>query len=224
VATGADVVFFDLDGTLLAVNSGRLWLAHEYRRGRLSARDVALGLGYLAGYTLGVVDLGAVLRDASGTLEGLDAAALEAEIHRWYDEVVHPRRAARADALVERHRDAGHHLVLITTASQYEADRAAARFGLDEAYGTRFSVDGGRLGGGVERPVPYGEGKLTLATRLLRARGASLEAAWFYTDSITDLPLLQRVGNPRVVNPDGKLRRAARQLGYPVLDLRAQAG
>ena len=70
------------------------------------------------------------------------------------------------------------------------------------------------------RPVCYGAGKTYWAERFAAAEGLDLARSYFYTDSITDLPVLERVGEPRVVNPDPRLRRAAMRRGWPVLQLR----
>src|SRR2546430_2634453 len=69
------------------------------------------------------------------------------------------------------------------------------------------------------RPVCYGEGKIYWAQRFATAQGVDLGRSYFYTDSITDLPVLERVGEPRIVNPDPRLRRVAARRGWPVLQL-----
>jgi len=69
----------------------------------------------------------------------------------------------------------------------------------------------------VVKPMCYGAGKVARAERLARERGFSLSDATFYSDSITDLPLLERAGEAVVVNPDGRLRRVARRRGWSVL-------
>ena len=76
--------------------------------------------------------------------------------------------------------------------------------------------DLGLFTGRVRKPLPYGTGKVTLAERLGQQVGFTLDDATFYTDSITDLPLLERVREPVVVNPDARLRRIAKQRGWPI--------
>ena len=103
-------------------------------------------------------------------------------------------------------------------------ERAAAplseELGLDDYICTRFEVDaGGCLTGELVRPLCYGAGKVTLAQRWADERGLSLDHAYFYTDSYTDLPMLQRVGRPVVVNPDPRLKRHARRHGIPTLSI-----
>jgi putative phosphoserine phosphatase / 1-acylglycerol-3-phosphate O-acyltransferase len=80
-------------------------------------------------------------------------------------------------------------------------------------------VRDGRFTGEAVRPVCYGDGKMYWAERFAAAEGLELDQSYFYTDSITDLPVLERVGEPRVVNPDPRLRRLALRRGWPVLQL-----
>ena len=79
----------------------------------------------------------------------------------------------------------------------------------------------GYLTGRYVRPVCYGRGKVTLAARFAHAHGADLRHSFFYTDSYSDLPMLLRVGEPRVVNPDLRLGLLARRKGWPVERWRA---
>jgi len=80
-------------------------------------------------------------------------------------------------------------------------------------------VRDGRFTGEAVRPVCYGAGKIYWAERFATAQGVDLGRSYFYTDSITDLPVLERVGEPRIVNPDPRLRRVAARRGWPVLQL-----
>jgi len=210
--------FFDLDGTLIAVNSGRLWLSRERAERRLSTRDAAKGLAYLAAYKLGVVDVRMALELAAAALRDQHEAEFDESIRDWYARVVSPLRAPLAAHAIERHRAAGHRLVLVTTSTSYQAAAAAEDFGLDDHLGTRFVVEEGRFTGKLVHPVPFGRGKVELAESYAAREGISLEHSYFYSDSITDLPLLARVGHPRVVNPDPRLALVARQRSIPVLD------
>jgi HAD superfamily hydrolase (TIGR01490 family) len=210
--------FFDLDGTLIAVNSGRLWLSHERSHRRLSVQDAAKGLAYLAAYKLGVVDVRMALELAAASLRDRLEHEFDEGVREWYARVVSPLRAPLAAHAIERHRAAGHRLVLITTSTSYQAAVAASDFGLDDHVGTRFAVEAGRFTGALVHPVPFGRGKVTLAEEYAEREGISLEHSYFYSDSITDLPMLERVGHPRIVNPDPRLAWVARARSIPVLD------
>ncbi len=72
-------------------------------------------------------------------------------------------------------------------------------------------------------PICYGDGKIYWAEQFAEAHGIDLARSYFYTDSVTDLPVLERVGHPRVVNPDPRLRRVAQRRGWPVVWPRVDA-
>jgi len=211
--------FFDLDGTLITVNSGRLWIQREFRLGRLRKREVAMGMLYLAAYRFGIVDMKRAFEAAGGSVRGLPEATLRDWTREFYDADVRKHAAVGAADLIDRHRLQGHRLVLITTSSAWQAEIACEHFGLDDAFGTRFESEVGVLTGRVVPPLSYGPGKVELAERYAREHEIDLARSYFYTDSITDLPMLERVGEPRVVNPDPRLSRLARRRGYPVIDL-----
>jgi HAD superfamily hydrolase (TIGR01490 family) len=210
--------FFDLDRTVLSVNSGMLWAVAELREGRISARQFGRAALWSALYHLSLADMDAVAEAALSHYAGTPAADLEARVRAWFDRDVARRVRPAALARIAHHRDLGHTLVLLTNSSCYEAAAAAARFGFDAALATTLAVDrDGRLTGSFERPLCYGAGKVTRAEAWAAARGADLDRAWFYGDSLGDLPMLARVGHPRAVTPDPRLRREARRRGWPIL-------
>ncbi len=213
--------FFDLDGTLLTANSGRLWAESERRGGRISREQMLWAMTYLAAYKLGVIDLEGAMTHAATTIAGTSEETLRRRTHDWYDSDVRRHAAPGAFRAIERHRGAAHRLVLLTSSSSYESERAIHHFGLDVAIATRFEVSDGLFTGGVVRPVCYGVGKVKLAEEYAREHGVDLAKSYFYTDSITDRPMLERVGYPRVVHPDPRLRLLAKRRGWPVLDWRA---
>jgi HAD superfamily hydrolase (TIGR01490 family) len=120
-------------------------------------------------------------------------------------------------ALVAAHREAGHLTVLLTSATRYLAEPLGADLGIDHFLVTELVVRDGRFTGQVIEPVCYGRGKVYWAERFAAEHGVDLTRSYFYTDSITDLPVLDRVGHPRVVHPDPRLRRLAQRRGWQVL-------
>ncbi len=212
--------FFDLDGTLLAVNSVGLWLRRERREGRLSKRQVARALFFFAGYRLSIVNIDDALDQALQTIKGSPEARIRQTTHQWYREEVAHRAAPGAFPVVAQHRERGDLLVLLTSSSLYASEMARDQFGLHEILCTRYDVQDGLFTGTAPRPYCYGAGKLALAERLAREQNVDLSASAFYTDSYTDLPMLDRVGSPFAVNADPRLRWEARRRGWPHLDWR----
>jgi putative phosphoserine phosphatase/1-acylglycerol-3-phosphate O-acyltransferase len=118
---------------------------------------------------------------------------------------------------VESHRAAGHLTALLTSATRYVADPLAAELGVPHVRVSTLVVRDGLFSGEAVRPLCYGRGKVYWAERFAAEHDVDLGSSWFYSDSITDLPVLELVGHPVVVHPDPRLRRIAQQRAWPVL-------
>lgn len=210
------IAFFDLDRTLIDVNSGRLWVRAERRAGLLSAGQVARASWWLLRYHLGWADLDAPLRAAVRALEGQAEAEMEARVARFYEEEVRHRVRPEARAALEGHRAQGDTLALLTTSSVYLARHFTRDLSLDAALANAFEVRGGRFTGAPAGELCFGEGKLRAAARYAERLGVPLSDCAFYTDAAADLPLLLAVGEPVVVCPDRRLAAEARRRGWRV--------
>jgi HAD superfamily hydrolase (TIGR01490 family) len=218
----AVAAFFDIDGTLIARNSAPLYMRHLRRTGRARRRDVARTLYYLGRYKLGLLDIDRAVTVSLGWIRGRDEAAVQTDCREWYGNVIRPFVYPAMAATVEAHRRAGHVLALLTSATRYLAEPLAADLRIEHLLVTQLLVADGCFTGEAVRPVCYGAGKTFWAERFAAEHALSLAHSYFYTDSITDLPLLERVGEPRVVNPDPRLRRMAHRRGWPILNMRLE--
>jgi HAD superfamily hydrolase (TIGR01490 family) len=212
------VAFFDLDKTLLAVNSGSLWVRRELKLGHITRAQALLAGLWLARYHLGFVAMEDALAKAITHLAGTDARAIAERTGVFYAE--HVRALYRPGALraVEEHREAGDRLVLLTSSSGYLSELVARDLRLDAILCNRFEVDAAGLHTG--RPhgaVCFGAGKRAYAEAYAREAGVPLSACAFYTDSYSDLPVLEVVGRPVAVHPDQRLRREAQRRGWPIV-------
>jgi HAD superfamily hydrolase (TIGR01490 family) len=207
------LALFDLDRTLIDVNSGRLWLASEWREGRLGWRSALWASYRLALYSLGrEAGLAEAVSAAVQTLEGTDEAEFDRRIRAWFDREVYPR--ARAGALA-RHRQAGDTLILATSGTSYAARAAVDAWNLDGAVATTLEVADGRLTGRITQSC-VGAAKAEAVQQWADHNRHDLQQAVFYTDSATDLELLLRVGQPVAVHPDRALGRIAADRGWSV--------
>ena len=213
----AVAALFDIDGTLLARNSAPLYMSHLRRTGQARRRDVARTLYYLFWYKLGLLDVRSALEVSMAFVRGRDEAALAADCLTWYREAVRPYVFPSMAALVEAHHRAGHLTVILTSATRYLAEPLGADLEIGHFLVTELVVREGRFTGEVVEPVCYGRGKVYWAERFAAEHDVDLGQSYFYTDSITDLPVLDRVGHPRVVHPDPRLRRIAQRRGWQVL-------
>lgn len=213
------IAFFDLDKTLISRNSATLWLRAEMANGRLSRLRALHAFTYVLRYSLGLVDIEDTIRRSVRTIAGQVEAEMAQRALAFYAASIRPIFRPGARAALDAHRAAGDRLVLLTSSSSYVSEQVVADLGLDAYLCSRFEVDAdGRYTGRLIEPLCYGRGKLELARRCAAEQGVALAACAFYTDSIADLPMLEAVGEPAAVHPDPKLRRLARQRGWPVLD------
>jgi HAD superfamily hydrolase (TIGR01490 family) len=214
--------FFDIDGTLIARNSAPLYMKHLRQTGQARRRDLARTFYYVGRYKLGLLDIDRAVAVSLGWIRGRDEAAVRVDCDGWYARTVRPYLIPAMAATVDAHRRAGHVPVILTSATRYLAEPIAADLGIEHLLVTQLVVRDGRFTGEAIRPVCYGEGKTYWAEQLAAEKGFDLRRSYFYTDSITDLPVLERVGEPRIVNPDPRLARVAARRGWPVVRLRLE--
>lgn len=213
------LAFFDLDRTLLAVNSGSLWLKSELESGFLTRWQVFRAATWIARYHLGMADLEETLRLAIRSLRGSREVDIRARTTAFYRERVRHQFRPRAREVLEAHRRGGDRLVLLTSSSNYLSELVAEDLGLDDILCNRFEVDPQGLHTGHSLgALCFGDGKRVHAEALASKLAVRLESCAFYTDSYSDMPVLRVVGRPVAVNPDQRLRRAARKAGWEIAD------
>jgi putative phosphoserine phosphatase/1-acylglycerol-3-phosphate O-acyltransferase len=119
-------------------------------------------------------------------------------------------------ALIDAHQARGHTVAIISSATPYQVEPAAADLGIENVLCTLLEVEDGVFTGNVVRPTCFGQGKVDAAEVLAESVGADLKESFFYSDSTDDQLLLERVGHPVALNPSDKLRAVARdqQLGH----------
>ena len=210
--------FFDLDRTLLDMNSSTLWAMHELRSRSISLTQFGRVLVWNALYHLSLIDMNTAYQEALAHYRGRRYEELEAETRAWFArDVAHHVRPGAIRALRE-HREQDHQLVLLTSASAFAARAACDTWELDDFLSNDFPTDAqGKLDGTYVAPLCYGPGKVERASAWAGERGLSLAECFFYSDSYSDAPMLRAVGHPRVISPDPRLNREARQRGWPIL-------
>lgn len=207
---------FDLDRTLVRRDTASLYVEYQRDRGEATLRYRARVAWWLLQYGLGVIDAPRVAERALSAVAGREEEPFRVACEGWFRDYVRPHVCEEGRKAVARHRDAGDLVAIVTGASPYAAWPVARELGIEHVACTELEVIDGRFTGRPIHPVGYGEGKITLATRLAERHGFTLADATFYSDSATDLPLLERVARPVAVNPDMRLRRIAKRRGWPV--------
>jgi HAD superfamily hydrolase (TIGR01490 family) len=208
--------FFDMDKTLIAENSGSLYMRYRYQRGEISGLELLKGVGAYLQYKLGILDIRNWTKTMMVQFRGQSEAELEAEAKAWFEELVAQTIYPEAEELVRKHEADGHVVAIVSGATKFVVRPLAQRLGIEHLLYTRLEVEDGCFTGRVIEPICFEEGKIYWLQQFIEEHGIDLAKSWFYTDSITDLPLLDLVGHPVATNPDPLLYRAAVRRRWPV--------
>ena len=220
--TALRLALFDLDHTLIPFDSGMAWTQFLVAKGVLGAKAEAVYLGFCHQYVAGTLDIHAMHRASLAPLLHVPRPVL-AQWTQAFEADVAQRIPEAMQALVARHRDAGDLCALVTATTRFIAEPFARLFGIADVLATEAAtVDGSAQAaftGEIAGAPCFRQHKLSrvadwLAQRQLQL--ASFERSWFYSDSISDLPLLLAVTDPVAVRPDAGLRAHALRAGWPI--------
>ncbi|MBI3665935.1 MAG: HAD-IB family hydrolase [Acidobacteria bacterium] len=151
---------------------------------------------------------------------GLKKKWLEEQSERLFEEVIRPSIYPGAKALLDRDREEGFRLVLVTGALDFDLGPVRRYFGFDDVICNSLVYENGTATGEVASPLIAEAEKQAALMRLCREYNVDTARSKAYSDSFSDLPMLEAVGLPAAVNPDPRLRRAALERGWPILDLK----
>jgi len=214
------LAIFDLDNTLLAGDSDYLWGQFLAELGVVDGDSYEReNERFYQEYREGRLDIFAFLAFSLKPLSDHPRAQLDAWHARFMREKIEPLITPAAEQLIERHRAAGDTLMIITATNAFVTAPIAARLGIPHLIATEPERDGDRFTGRVTGTPSFREGKVARLHEWLAAHDASLQGAWFYSDSHNDLPLLELVTHPVAVSPDDVLGRHARAHGWPIISL-----
>jgi HAD superfamily hydrolase (TIGR01490 family) len=216
----AVAAFFDLDKTVISKSSTLAFGRPFYEYGLISRGDAVLSVaGHLMYRMAGAnhAQMERIREWVTGLCQGWPVDRVREIVARHLDELILPFVYAEARELIGAHRDAGRDVIIVSTSGHEVVDPIARLLGADSVIATRMQVAGGCYTGQMEF-YAYGEAKAVRVRQLAAERGYQLADCYAYSDSATDLPLLQTVGHPHAVNPDRSLRRVAQQRGWPVLE------
>ena len=211
--------FFDFDRTLIDVNSGLLYVKYERKLGRVSAIGYLRVALWMILYYLSIINMEKAYKAAMKHYCGHSGADLKRTTRTWFDREITHRLQPGAQIALNAHKEAGHPTIVLTTSSQYVSEAACDVFGMDASLAAGLVMDEqGLLTGDLDGPLCYGYGKVIRAEQWAKEANVDLDTSYFYSDSYSDVPMLERVGHPRVINPDFRLRRLAKKKGWPIFD------
>ena len=222
-----NLALFDLDNTLLAGDSDYEWGQFLVDHGVLDAAEYeAQNREYYAQYVAGTLDIHEFLGFALRPL----ARHEPDDLARWHADFMRarilPMISERARALVARHRTAGDLCAIVTATNSFVTRPIAAEFGIAHLIATEPESVNGRFTGRVAGTPCFREGKIERVAGCLSGLGLALgnfASSTFYSDSHNDLPLLERVSIPVVVDPDPQLEAEAARRHWRVITLRQKA-
>jgi HAD superfamily hydrolase (TIGR01490 family) len=217
--TGGVAAFFDLDKTIIASSSALAFSRPLLRQGLINRRAALKSAYAQLVFSLAGADAGKTERmraQISALCAGWDVAQIQAIVNETLHDVVDPLVYAEAAELIAEHQTLGHDVIVLSATGEEVVAPIADMLGATHSVATRMQIVDGRYSGEVDFYC-YGDQKAAAAKRLAAEHGYELSHCHAYTDSSTDIPLLESVGNPHVVNPDRALRKVAVDRGWPVL-------
>lgn len=215
--------FFDLDKTIISKSSTLAFGPSFYRHGlitRAQATRTAAGHLLFRFSGAGHRRMERIKSQASALCRGWPAERVTDIVARHLDQIILPYVYADAHRLIGRHRRDGTDVIIVSSSGQEMVHPIGRWLGATDVIATRMALADGRYTGEMEFWA-YGEAKAVKARELAAVRGYRLAGCYAYSDSVTDLPLLEVVGHPHAVNPDRMLRKIARRRGWPVLQFHA---
>jgi HAD superfamily hydrolase (TIGR01490 family) len=218
-APARTAAFFDLDKTVIAKSSTLAFSKPFFNQGLLNRRAVlkssyAQFLFLMSGADHDQMDR--MRSYVTSMCAGWDVEQIKSIVNETLHDIVDPLVFAEAAELIADHRLCGRDVVVVSASGEEIVGPIARALGATHAMATRMVVEDGKYTGEIAFYC-YGEGKAAAIRELAALEGYSLEHCYAYSDSVTDLPMLEEVGHPCAVNPDRALRKEAGARGWPVL-------
>mmetsp|Transcript_19738 Transcript_19738/g.31995 ORF Transcript_19738/g.31995 Transcript_19738/m.31995 type:complete len:304 (-) Transcript_19738:144-1055(-) len=217
------VAFFDLDHTIIDTNSSWHWMQHEIHNGRVGAGFFFTALywfaRYAAGFGAGAERAGA---EAAELYAGTAEEELQHEVERFFHKELAHRMRPGCAPVMHKHAAAGERCIICTSSWQHPARSAARLFDCEtdpaDVISSVMEVDAAGMLSGKIAKVAFGDGKYHVTKEWADANDVDLMQCHFYTDSMSDVLLMEKVGFPIAVNPDARLRAHAKERGWEIHD------
>ncbi|MFZ5846577.1 MAG: HAD family hydrolase [Actinomycetota bacterium] len=217
---GRPAAFFDLDKTIIA-KSSTLAFSRSFYAGGLISRGSVLRSAYAQFvYLVGGADHDQMekMREFLSELSaGWDVQTVRDIVADTLHHIVDPLVYDEAVSLIEEHQLAGRDVIIVSASGAEVVEPIGEMLGVDGVIATRMHIEDGKYTGEISF-YAYGENKASAIEELAREKGYDLERSYAYSDSVTDVHMLEIVGHPYAVNPDKELRRIAASSGWPVLN------
>jgi HAD superfamily hydrolase (TIGR01490 family) len=210
--------FFDVDDTILKGSSGVMLARYMMLdRGVMTSPAYILDLvkAYIDSKT-GAIEYDKLIEKGLGQFSGRSKAEIEDIAKGLFDNYMRKNIYRLAYREIQMHKERGNHVVLLTASLEPLIQPLAEFLGVDYTYALRIKFENGVMIPEAERPFSYEEGKLILARQYVQEHGFDLADCYFYSDSSSDLPLMEAVGHPMPTCPDPNLKRIARMRNWTI--------
>ena len=207
---------FDFDGTIIAGYSATAILKEKIKRREMTAEEVVETANVMAQYAMGGMGFSGLMTGAAKFMKGVTEDSYFEFGEELYEKHIARKVYPEARELIEAHRAKGHTIAIVSSATIYQIEPTARDLDIEHVLCSQYEVENGEFTGNIIRPLCFGEGKVLAAEALAKTYKLKLDKSYFYSDSYDDIELLERVGKPRPLNPNAKLREVAMERGWPL--------
>ncbi len=207
---------FDFDGTIIAGYSATAMLWEKIKRREMSAEELVETANVMAQYSMGGMGFSGLMSAAAKFMKGVTEESYFEFGEELYEKHIARKVYPEARELIEAHQAKGHTVAIVSSATIYQIEPTARDLGIEHILCSQYEIENGEFTGNIIRPLCFGEGKVTAAEQLAKEHKLNLKQSYFYSDSYDDIELLERVGKPRPLNPNTKLREVAKERGWPL--------
>lgn len=211
------IAFFDLDQTITKSISGKALARGAYRKGLMNRYDLAKAIFLSLVFRLKLKDPLKIIDDMVSWVEGISEKTMADLCSEVLHEVLLPSVYEEARTEIEFHKGENAKIVILSSALTPICKEMAKNLGIDDIICSDLEVKNGYLTGRPSGHLCFGEEKAIRLKEYCAKNSSSKSEAWYYGDSISDLPALNSVGNPVCVNPDNKLKKTAIKRGWKIL-------
>lgn len=211
------IAAFDLDKTILDVNSSILVVKASRKMGYMRKRDFLRAIYFSIVYQFDLQDPNKIIAKMMRWLKGLKEAHVEELIHRHTIPELYQRFRPEIIEAIEKHRSNGAHLLLLSSAMPYLCEPIASYLKMDNVVCSRLEAVDGVFTGKPIRKLVFGKEKEVRMKEYCDEMNFNLDNAWYYGDAYTDRFVLKAVGNPVCVKPELKLKYLAKRRGWNIV-------
>lgn len=212
------VAFFDLDRTLISGVSGKILMQQAYKNGIISTGNLLQGIGFSFLYKFSFMSPDRIIVKMVKNLKGISESIIKDLSNKIFDDYIKNSIREKVASEIKIHKNNYGKTVILSASLDCLCKPVADYLKIDDIICSKLQINNGHFTGNPNGKYCYGEEKYLKAIQYCQECNYSLSEAYFYSDSISDLPLLQVVGNPMCVCPDASLRQIAKKSGWTIFE------